>query len=109
MMTEHRKLVLESIVNMDELDKLTLYMDYYIRQICLKYNYAEWDVDGENVKKFLWANSPIMSFKEYTDPSKNFFETDRGEDWKENHWAERYTLTCTGLFRDIYVHMRTSK
>jgi hypothetical protein len=91
---------------MDELDKLSVYMDHYIRCLCLKHDYVELDYDGEIKKKFLWKNSPITSFSDYIDPSKNFFETDNGEDWKENHWAERYTLTCTGIFRDIEVHFR---
>lgn len=93
-----RKEYLSSVVNMDELEKLRFYMDYYIRCICLKYDYAELDYDGEIRKRFLWKDSPIMSFKEYIEPSKHYFETDHGEDWKERHWAERHTLTCTGLF-----------
>jgi hypothetical protein len=98
-----RKDRIKHIKKMDPLDKLSYYMDAYIRYLTLKHDFEIDIKDNILTLSYLWKNARIKSFAEYCDPSTNYYETDHGDNWKEKRWAEKYTLTETGIFRDEWL------
>lgn len=80
---------------MDQIDKLKIYMDYFINYLYFKHG-----------KKFEYLNPPI--FEDFCKES-NYEVIDMGENWKGNLYGERYHIKLYGIYRWLYIHSELIK
>lgn len=96
------------------LQKLSVYMDYYITQVCMKYDfYIDYAIEetpqynkslvpkgqivGIKELCYLWKDIHIDSFEEFTS-KENVVITDMGEDWERHKFAQRFRMEYRGIY-----------
>jgi hypothetical protein len=97
--------------NMSSLQKLEVYMDYYVSMLSLKLNFHLVDKTKDNWNHgygvpckeylglafyYLWKDLNIKSFDEFIS-GKNIVVHDMGECWKENGFAQRFRTEYYGI------------
>lgn len=107
----------KSIDSINVIDKVRIYMRYYIMMIAMKHDfimvnknqtfypkgYGDPDLMVNNIHFFyLWKrNFPVLSFDAFVDQS-NYKITDNGENWKERGFAKQKTVSCSGIYEYVW-------
>jgi hypothetical protein len=85
-----QKAIIEETESLCALDKLLVYIDFYIEQLALR---AELKVGRSNVS-FV---HPIESFDYFSSPER-IKVTDNGPDWEERKFAQKIRTDLTGIY-----------
>lgn len=104
--------VAEAVSKLTDIEKLSVYMDYYITQLALKndfkfidktqkdwsFGYGKPDKEVYNIAIYYQCKDlHIMTFSEFISPS-NLKVTYCGDDWKERGYAQAYKVDALGIY-----------
>lgn len=103
--------IINEINSLDELEKLSIYMKYYISILAMKHGFYTVDRYKKNIELYgvphetfnniniykYDKDAKAISFQEFIS-SSNIKVFDNGENWKERHYAQRYTVQLNGIY-----------
>lgn len=108
----------EHITNANSLNdwqKLSVYMHYYVKMITYKYKFDLWWKDrpirtpNKTFKgvdfHYLHSNSKIQTYDEFVSEDNIKVTVDRGENWKEDGYGSRYHCVYGGIYDYFWKNM----
>jgi hypothetical protein len=90
--------IIDYFNSLSDLDRLSIYMEYFIRQVSLKHDF---DIRDDFSFKRLWKDISICSFEEYIS-NNNLVVIDNGDDFGKYGYAQRIRNEYNGIYEYIY-------